>query len=157
MSKSKNPEKRMGVYKRLDDVPDHHRLQQYSSTYEGYDMWKEFLSECLFERYDSERFKEDARRAGERWKAHVEARGRHHALATPEDVETWCQKLLDRLKIKTAYNSYWIRIERFYTWLQWHREHPHTYQPVLMAAANGGAAGEIWDEKIRRGRGVSTE
>ena len=148
--KSTDPMDRMGVYKRLDEVPDHRRLQQHAEAYADRDVWTTFLTEYLFERFDSDRFKEDARRAGRYWKEHMAERGRHHALATPADVETWMAALTDRMKLKTAYNQYWVRIERFYWWLQRHTDHPHSYQPVLMAAAEGGAAGDIWAEKLSR-------
>lgn len=154
--KSRDPCDRMGVFKRLADVPAHLRLENYADDYAGHNVWDEFLSEHLFEQFDSDRFKEDARRAGRYWKEHMADRGRHHALATPADVETWMADLTDRLKLKTAYNSYWVRIERFYRWLQWHTEHPHTYHPVLMAAAHGTAAGQVWDEKISRRGGTQT-
>jgi hypothetical protein len=140
----------MGVYKRLDEVPDHRRLQRHAEAYADRDVWATFLSEYLFERFDSDRFKEDARRAGRYWKEHMAERGRHHALARPADVETWMADLTDRLKLKTAYNQYWVRLERFYWWLQRHTDHPHSYQPVLMAAAEGGAAGDVWTEKLAR-------
>jgi site-specific recombinase XerD len=143
----------MGIYKRLGDVPDERRLRLYETQYENRDVWNEFLTTYLFERFGSDRFKEDARRAGRRWKTHTQSRGRHHALATPDDVEAWCEHLIDTLAIKTAYNQYWVRIERFYSWLQGHRAHPHAYNPALMAAESGKHASEIWAEKIRRGHG----
>lgn len=151
-SKSRHPSDRMGVYKDLDDVPDRYRLSQHASTYNGRDVWAEFLTNHLFEKYNTERFKEDVRRAGDRWKAHMKERDRHHALATPRDVESWSEGLVDQYTLRTAYNEYWVRIERFYDWLQWHTDHPHVYQPVLMAAAQYDASGQIWDEKLRRGR-----
>jgi site-specific recombinase XerD len=147
----------MGIYKRLADVPDGRRLNQYAAAYDGRDVWDEFLTMYLFDRFDSERFKEDARRAGRRWESHMDSRGRHHALATPADVDAWCEHLLDTLAIKTAYNQYWVQIERFYSWLQQQRAHPHTYQPVLMAAANGEHASDLWSEKIGRAHGGDTE
>ena len=149
--KATNPAKRIGVYKRLGDVPNEHRLERYADTYEDVDVWKEYLNTYLFERYSSERFQQDARLAGRRWRAHMADRGRHHALATPEDVEEWCDRLISTLTLKTAYNTYWVKLERFYTWLQYHTGHPHCYHPVLMAAAAYPAAGEIWNEKIQRG------
>lgn len=151
-SKSRHPKDRMGVYKDFKDVPDRYRLSQHSSAYNGRDVWGEFLTNHLFEKYNSKRFKEDARRAGDRWKAHMQERGRHHALATPTDVEAWCEGLVDQYTLRTAYNEYWVRVERFYNWLQWHTEHPHVYHPVLMAAAKYDASQQIWDEKLSRGR-----
>lgn len=149
------PRGRMGVYKRLEEVPAEHRLRSYRDRYEGLDVLETFLTEYLFDRYSSDRFVEDTRRAARRWKEHMSARGRHHALATPRDVEAWCSDLVDRYVPKTSYNSYWVRIERFYRWLRWHTDHPHLYDPVLMAAAEYPAAGSIWDEKISRGRNSS--
>lgn len=107
MSKSHHPVDRVGIYKRLDEVPEHRRLRRYADAYNGRDVWEEFLTGFLFERYDSRRFVEDARRAGRRWRSHMDTRGRHHALATPADVEAWCEALLDDLTRKTAYNQYW--------------------------------------------------
>lgn len=149
-SVSTNPAERLGVYKSLADVPDRYRLRTHSSAYEGRDVWHEFLTEYLFERFNSERFKDDARRAGRYWKEHMEQRERHHALATPTDVEMWIADLFADRKVKTVYNEYWVRIERFYWWLQWHTEHPHVYNPVLIAAVEGTTSQTVWDEKIAR-------
>lgn len=149
--KPRAPSERLGVYKHLDDVPAHYRLQTYRDRYGGVDVLERFLTEHLFERYSSDRFVEDARRAARRWKTHMASQGRHHALATPADVEAWCGDLVDQYVLRTAYNSYWVRIERFYRWLRWHTDHPHVYNPMLMAAAEYPAAGSIWDEKISRG------
>lgn len=151
--KSRNPADRTGIYNRLEEVPHHRRLCQYEAAYENRDVWDEFMAEVLLERYTSDRSVQDAERAGQRWVDHMETRGRHHALATPADVEAWCQHLVETLGMQTAYNCYWVRIERLYTWLQWHRSHPHCYNPVLMAAIDGDASGQIWDEKISRGNG----
>jgi hypothetical protein len=41
-------------------------------------------------------------------------------------------------------------LEEFYSWLQWHTDHPHTHHPVLMAAADHETAGEIWSVKMDR-------
>ena len=41
-TKSKDPLKWMGVYKRIEDVPDHHQLGRYAEAYEGRDVWAEF-------------------------------------------------------------------------------------------------------------------
>lgn len=151
--KSSDPMDRMGVYKRLSDVPDRYRLHHHAAAYDGRDVWAEFLTEYMFPRYDSDRFKEDAQRAGRYWKEHMADCGRHHALATPADVEVWMAHLTEHLQLKTAYNSYWVRVERFYWWLQWHTEHPHAYHPVLMAANEGESAGTVWEEKMARRRG----
>jgi len=142
----------MGVYKQLSAVPQHRRLARYAYAYAGSDTYDRFLTEDVFEQYDTERTEEKYRLAGRRWKTHLTERGRHHALARPADVDSWVGELLDRVSLNTAYNTYWVKLERFYTWLQRHPDHPHVYHPVLMSAANHEHASTVWDRKLQRGR-----
>jgi hypothetical protein len=142
---------RLGVYTDIEDVPECYRLHRYEAEYAGRDVWKEFCETAEYGEEPSAHFLRAVDRSGNHWRDHMRARRRHHALATPTDVETWCQSLLSEKSTATAYN-YWVRIRRFYEWLQWHVDHPHCYDPVLMAVVSGGAAGEIWEEKLRKWR-----
>ena len=146
--KSRHATDRMGVYKRLDDVPDRYQLQTFASAYDGRDVWNEFLTNHL---YQDDDIPDAKRRFGRRWKEHMSEQGRHHALATSEDVETYSVSLLDQYSVYTA-AEYWTNIERFYGWLQEHTEHPHLYHPFLMAADEYEASGQIWDQKVGRAR-----
>lgn len=137
----------MGVYNRLEEVPDKLRLECHRDEYSGRDVWEEFAIEQR-EKYTSKLFAEVDARAEREWKAHMVVRGRHHALATPEDVDLWCRALLVKCAVATVHNPYWVRLEAFYSWLQNHVEHPHVYHPVLMAAANYETAETIWEEKF---------
>lgn len=143
----------MGVYKRLEAVPTRHRLEQYADAYEGRDTWSTFCREHLYQQGSSESFRADVDRTGRHWLSHMESRERHHALARPADVETWCATLVedDDKSLSTAFN-YWVHVRNLYDWLRWHVDHPHVYDPVLMAVAEDGAAGEIWAQKLRKGR-----
>lgn len=143
---SADPRDRMGVYKQLEDVPEHYRLTDYSTAYAGRDVWAEYVAaEIPDDRGD--RYMEDTERVARRWKSHMDSSGRHHALARPVDVERWCRWLCERFSISHAYDPYWCRVESFYNYLLWHTSHPHVYNPFLMAAAAYPAAGTIWDEK----------
>lgn len=144
-----DPRERMGVYKRFDEVPSRHRLHHHAAAYEGHDVWADFEEEELAPKYDSDRFWRDTRLAEERWKAHMKKGGRHHALAVPEDVEAWNENLLDRYQVSWAWKHV-LRVEQFYDWLVWHTEHPHVYNPVLMAVVEheDGASGELWGHKV---------
>lgn len=142
------PGARAGVYKCIDDVPDRYRLYQHAASYADRDVWEEYLNKYFFKNYATDYTKEYTRRAGEDWKEHMADRGRHHALATPKDVETWCIALVERMKLASAYRNYWPKLEQFYTWLQTHTEHPHFYHPFRMAAAEYPNARAIWEEKI---------
>lgn len=146
-----DPRGRMGIYKSLADVPDRYRLKFRGDAYANRDVWAEFL-DAQTEHYDSPTFLKKSRRAGAYWMAHMEEQGRHHALATPDDVETFVDSLLEDRAVSTVYHPYWTRLEAFYDWLQWHPAHPHRYHPVLMAAADGEAAGRVWQFKLTRNR-----
>jgi len=143
-----DPGERAGVYKHLNDVPDRYRLYQHAAAYEGRDVWEEYLTEYFFENYGTDYTREYTRRAGNDWKEHMADRGRHHALATPKDVETWCTALVERMKVASAYRNYWPKLEGFYSWLHTHTEHPHVYHPFRMAAAEYPNAGAIWARKV---------
>lgn len=147
---STDPRDRMGVFKRYEDVPARYRLNRYEGEYRGKDVWQQFLDEKLLAPGRSERYCEDAHRAGRLWKEHLADRGRHHALAIPADVDTWCSSLLETRNPTTVYNDYWAKLEQFYTWLLFHTDHPHVYHPFLIAAAEGEAASRIWAEKVNR-------
>lgn len=153
-TKSTDPTDRMGVYKRIEDVPDRHRLERYADEYEARDVWREFCETSEYQQGSSEYFRENVDRTGDHWRGHMTNRECHHALASPADVEAWCADLVADKSLSTAYN-YWVRIRRFYDWLQWHVAHPHVYHPVLMAVVEGGAAGQIWEQKLRKGRKAS--
>lgn len=148
---SSDPKDRMGVYKSLEDVPAHRRLEGYQDRYEGKNTWNEFLDEHLFPTHPnaSEKWRNGARRAGRRWKTHTG--DRHHALARPEHIESFMAVLLGRMEIGTAYLYHWAHLERFYRWLAWSTDHPHTYNPVLMAAADFPVSERIWNHKLERG------
>jgi hypothetical protein len=145
---SEYPKDRLGVYKRLEEVPSRYRLNQHAAAYRDKDVWETFLEDHLFPQYSSDRYRQDTCRAGQLWKEHMADRGRHHALATPADVDQWCKSLLDRRNVRTVYNHYWVRLERFYSWLLARTDHPHVYQPFLMAAVEYDTAGRIWDAKV---------
>lgn len=149
--KSTDPRDRLGVYKTFADVPQRYQFEQYADEYDGRDVWSEFCREHLYQQGSSDSFRSDVDRTGSHWLTHMESRGRHHALADPEDVEAWCRTLTadEDKTISTAYN-YWVHVRSFYDWLRWHVDHPHTYDPVLMAAVHGDAAADVWAHKIRK-------
>jgi hypothetical protein len=72
---------------------------------------------------------------------------RHHALGRPADVVLWCEQVLDEVSPISAYRAYWGKLEQFFDWLLWHPDHPHLYNPLLMAANEHEAAREIWNAK----------
>lgn len=146
-SLSADPKRRLGVYKRLAEVPPEYRLHQFEPEYADRDLWDEFHQQ-EYEDYTSDYFADKSERAGRRWKAHMSDRGRHHAFARPDDVETWLESLLESASVNTVYQNYWSRLAAFYHWLVWSTEFPHRYDPVLMAAVDGTGR-IVWNERMR--------
>lgn len=139
------PEEWMGVYRRLENVPNRYRLYHHADAYDDRDVYQEFLTNEVLPRVTSDWTKHGAHRQGRRWKEFLAQTSQvHHALATPDDIETWAQTLLDDVAMATA-RRYWTRIEAFYRWLMWNADYPHVYNPALMAADQDGASSEIWE------------
>jgi len=146
MSRTEPPYDRLGVFKELSDVPDRRRFHRYASVYEGRDTWSDYRTTVEL----GDRMSEEWDRFARRWKDHMEDRGRHHALATPDDVEAWSTELAGRFSIDRAY-QHWNVIEGFYEWLKCHTNHRHTYNPFHMAAAvPESSAREIFARKLEK-------
>lgn len=141
--KSSNPRDRLGVFKRYAGVPSGYRLEQYEAEYADRDVWEEFVKSREFD-HDSDHYWNTFQKAGESWRSHTATRGRHHALARPEDVESWYSSLLETRTLGTVHSEYAYRLIEFYDWLQWHVDHPHTYHPPLQAARAYPTARELW-------------
>jgi hypothetical protein len=137
----------MGVYTRLEDVPAQYRLDTYAAEYHGRDVWQEYI-DSRPATFDSTHYRNSLTKAGSSWVDHVSARDRHHALAHPADVESWVLGLRADRTLQTVYKEYWVRLEEFYSWLQFHTDHPHVYHPPLMAAVRDGVAGQLWQQKF---------
>lgn len=150
-TKSLNPEDRLGVYKALSDVPQRYRLENYAKMYQGEDVWQQFCDEYEYENATHDRYERKLDIMGRKWKDFMSTRNRHHALARPEDVEAWCRELrCEQDKTIRRLHDHWLRIDRFYRWLQWHAEYPHTYRPPLMAALLDGYCAQAWKFKAEQ-------
>lgn len=147
MSKSRDPKRRIGVYKTLDQVPLHSRLSTSERAFAGRDVWAEYVEAELPDAAKTVQYETGL--VEESWKNHMQQRGRHPALARPADIESWFAELIDRMQTKRAYNPYWVRVDEFYTYLLWHTEYPHSYHPPRMAAGQNGVTRDVWEFKVR--------
>ena len=146
---------RMGVYKRLADVPEKYRLGNRAAAYAETDTWADYIA---FKTADCDTQSTRARyeKAGRYFTAYMAEVGRHHALADPDHIDGFLRALRDgdigrhrhQRTLQTVYFEYFQPIEAFYTWLQWHTDHPHVYHPVLMAVVSGGYPEDVWDRKL---------
>jgi hypothetical protein len=110
---STDPTARMGVYTRLEDVPESSRLHTYAAQYEDRDVWQAYI-DSRPDTFDSAHYRNTLSKAGSAWKNHMSTRGRHHALARPTDVESWLADLSEMRTLGTVYSEYWVRLEEFY-------------------------------------------
>jgi hypothetical protein len=147
----------MGVYKRIEDVPNRYRLSNYEAAYAGRDVWGEFFDEKTA-KFDTQSTLDRYEKAGRYLQTFMSDVGRHHALATPQQIEDFLVALRDgeigrqshTRKLQTVYFEYFQPVEEFYTWLEWHTDHKHVYHPVLMAVVEGGYAREVWNRKLEQ-------
>jgi hypothetical protein len=141
--KPRDPDAHLGVYKRLEDVKNRHRLGRFQSTYAGRDVYGHWVENVR--RPESKTQQGRYRRFGATWRDFVEFKGRHHALPTPQHVNGYAEWLLDGRAITTILSEYWTHLANFFEYLLWHDDHEHRYNVVAMAARNYDAARTIWD------------
>ncbi len=143
----RDPEDHLGVFKSLKEVPTRYRFQSFASEFEGRDVWSEYMTAEHDGLAESTR-KYTYGRSERLWKNHMEKAGRHHALATPNDMEVFFEDQLTKVEPHTVYNSRFAPVFDFYNWLVHHAEYPHVYNPILMAAAEHGATHKMWTKRI---------
>lgn len=145
-----DPSDRLGVYKRLDDVPARYRLGNYDAEFRGRDTWGEFFesraADVGGDLSESQAWKYE--RCGRVWKAFMDDEGRPHALADPDHIEAFVSDLAADLTTSSTYETYFGPLTVFYGWLWTHTEYPHVYSPVLMAAETGGVARDQWEYRM---------
>lgn len=149
--KPKTAEAHSGVFNSYSEIPARYRLQTYTQHYQGENTLRRYLEEVYFPKHTpvSEWMQKNAGRVRRSWVDHMEQRGRHHALATPEDVDSWFEELLEQCSAETCYKTYFRRIFNFYQYLEHSYRHPHTYNPVLLAAINFESTRRIWKFRVK--------
>lgn len=148
--KGTKPEQYAGAFQEYSSIPARYRLETYKQEYSGRETWSNYRGDVLLEAHDSKTIQKESRLAGDSWRDHMRTRGQHHALATPMDANTWCQKLLDTGRTKRYnYECYYLRIYQFYDYLKASFHHPHLYNPLLLAAVNYDAARQLWMYRIK--------
>jgi hypothetical protein len=149
--KPTTPEAHAGIFHCHADIPARYRLETYASYYEREDTLDRYLNQVYFKKKPevSDSIQRRAHRFRDSWIDHMEDRDRHHALATSEDVNTWCQILLERCTARTSYKTYYCQIYNFYEYLKTSYRHPHLYNPLLLAAIEHEPTYEIWTHRVK--------
>jgi hypothetical protein len=149
--KPTTPEGHAGIFQEYGDIPARYRLETYTQHYDGVDTLQRYYDEVYYPAHEpvSDWMEEQIERVATSWKNHMADRNRHHALATPQDVDLWCQDLLEFCSPKTSYKSYFRRIYNFYNYLQDSHQHPHLYNPLLLAAIEYDATYRVWQYRVK--------
>lgn len=144
------PEQYAGAFQQYEDIPDRYRLETYSQQYSGDDTWQQYRDGVFLPEHDySNHAQKTARTAGNSWLDHMSEQGRHHALATPSDVDDWTQNLLNGERTRRhCYEHYFVRILQFYEHLKTSYQHPHLYNPLLLAAIEYEATRHLWMYRV---------
>jgi hypothetical protein len=142
------PEEYAGALQYFDEIPQRYHLDTYSAQYRGEDIWNQYVENVVLKEHNSERIQRTLRLGGNSWLEHMDKTRRHHALATPEDVNSWCENLREEKARRTCYDYYFVRIYDFYDYLKSSCRHPHLYNPLLLAAVRYDAARAIWMHRV---------
>lgn len=148
---AEDPREHLGVFASLDDVTPRYRLSRLEADYEGVDVYADFLQTLVnVEELGDYQRKYTYEALERRWKDHMAETGRHHALPTPGDVETFFHNQAEQVGMKTLYGKRYVPLNRFFEWLWLHPNYEHAYNPVLLAVVAGGTARQIWDYRTQR-------
>ncbi|MDB2281292.1 hypothetical protein PM030_05335 [Halorubrum ezzemoulense] len=132
------------VYESFEEIPSHRRLSNYEEDFREDDIWMEYLNDQYPVEEYSEEYMRDIHRSGSRWKSFSESFDVHHAFTNPNIVDKWCKYLLQDMSKRSAKANYLTRINKFYRYLVWHIDYPHTYNPLQYAVSEYKLPNEVW-------------
>lgn len=149
-AKPVSPERNLGIFKTIADVPPHDRLSWFESQYadDGGETWDAFM---LYEDPAQEWAKTTRRRyerTGRYWKGFCEQRGVSYVCAGPEDVEAFLRENAEKVSPKTMYDERFRVVEGFFSFLLRRVDYPHRYNPVVMAACEPGVTRAMWNHRL---------
>lgn len=138
----------LGVFKRIEEVPARYRLQNYTESLNASDLWEAFVKEHGDSWGDHTR-RNVYGKAWREWMNFCDERGVHSALPNPADVEEHIAIQREEVNTgQTVYTNRYRPLYRFFTWLTFHPEWPHKYNPALMAVVHNGAVAHVWQWRM---------
>lgn len=138
----------LGVFKRVEEVPNRYYLANFTSDVDAESAWEEFgEKELKGLSYHTREYVYD--KAWREWTAYCDDHNIHPALAHPKDVEAHLAEQREQVsQLKSAHDARFRPLFRWYRWMQYHTEYPHRYNPVVMAVLLGGATYDIWSTRL---------
>lgn len=139
----------LGVYKRIEDVPDRYYLMNFETDVDADAAWEAFCDDKLANITNQTREKVYGG-AYRRWCEYCDRHDVHPALADPADIEGWLAYEVESHSstMKAAHDLQFRPIFRWYRWMTFHTEYPHRYQPTIMAVLLGGVTFDIWQTRM---------
>jgi len=135
------------AYESFKDIPDGKKLRSFETEFDGENIIDGYISLYFYNKGYNKKTIQNVEQSMSDWKETCRERGCHPVLASPETVDIWCQKLLQRLKPLSIKYNYLTYVNRLYRYLMWHVDYPHCYNPVQFAVREYPAAKNVWDEK----------
>lgn len=147
----------LGVFKRVEDVPDRYYLGNFISEVDAEDAWKHFEVKKLEGVSDHTR-EYVYGKAWREWTAYCDEHGVHPALGDPQDIESHlAEQWAEMGKLKSLHDARFRPIFRWYRWMQFHIDYPHRYNPVVMAVLLSGVTSDIWETRLYDRTNIPTE
>jgi hypothetical protein len=130
-------------YSSFDQIPDSKKLHNYERQFQGNNTWEVFLSEQYNLNKLNNETVQHLEKAGTQWKSACDGKC-HHACASPRSIDEWSINLVEEISLTHAYKYYLLYINKFYRFLMWHIDYPHSYNPVQFAVSKYQETEKIW-------------
>lgn len=140
-----DPARYLGVYETIEDMPEMYHPNTYESVFADRDVIGEYIEGPIAEREMTDARRTHKQNTLRKWEGFMDDRGRHPALALPQDVEAWLSQWAEDRAESSVQRYYFDPIHLMYTWMFESHEFPHVYHPVRMAACvEGSVAAMCW-------------
>lgn len=138
----------LGVFKRVEDVPDRYYLPNFETEIDAEECWDAFDAEEL-EGLSFHQRRYVYGKAWREWSVYCDAHDVNPALANPQDIEAHLAEQRAQVnKLKTVHDARFRPLLRWYRWMLFHTDYPHRYNPVVMAVLLGDSTHDVWQTRL---------
>ncbi len=145
-SAPETPQEHAGrIFRDFSTITPEYRLEYHAGRYTDDAVWDEYVAHKAAQRggVAAETRRKRYGIARERLAEVCAERGRHYAVARPADVEAFFESEA-HLSDHVFRDRRFMPVYGFFEYLRYHTDHPHEYNPVLLAAFDA-------DSHARRG------
>jgi hypothetical protein len=139
----------LGVFKRLEDVPDRYRAERRAPDLDAEEAWDAFKRDKGVYEYTEHTQKYKYGKAWRQWVEYCDDSGLNPVFASPHDVESFLSAEMEDISTyKTGHDLRFRPLFMWYRWMQWDVDYPHLYNPMVMAVLLGGTTARIWRTRL---------